>query len=115
MVDLCPVVKWSGIQMVVWKPDWKKPVYGPKCLVFEWCAKSHDFTIWIADTHTVLYSDESSIRVLGIQMVTVLLFGKWHPSSSEWKLDCRAEIHQALPSQFYLLADILIWKVSVKD
>ena len=24
MVDLCPVVKWSGIQMEVWKPDWKK-------------------------------------------------------------------------------------------
>ena len=35
MVDLCPVVKRSGIQMVVWKPDWKKPGYGPKCPVFE--------------------------------------------------------------------------------
>ena len=23
MVDLCLIVKWSGIQMVVWKPDWK--------------------------------------------------------------------------------------------
>ena len=23
MVDLCPMVKWSGIQMVAWKPDWK--------------------------------------------------------------------------------------------
>ena len=34
MVDLCPVVKWSGIQMVVWKPDLKKPVYGSKCQVF---------------------------------------------------------------------------------
>ena len=22
MIDLCPVVKWSGIQMVVWKLDW---------------------------------------------------------------------------------------------
>ena len=21
MVDMCPVVKWSGIQMVAWKPD----------------------------------------------------------------------------------------------
>ena len=25
MVDLCQVVKWSSIQMVVWKLDWKKP------------------------------------------------------------------------------------------
>ena len=23
MVDLCPVFKWSGFQMVIWKPDWK--------------------------------------------------------------------------------------------
>ena len=29
----------SGCQMVVWKPDWKKPAYGPKGLVFEWSAK----------------------------------------------------------------------------
>ena len=36
MVDLCPVVKWCDIQMVVWKPDWKRPVYGPKCSVFEY-------------------------------------------------------------------------------
>ena len=41
MVDLGPVIKRSGIQMVVLKPDYKKPVYGPKCLVFEWFAKSH--------------------------------------------------------------------------
>ena len=57
MVDLCLVAKWSGIPMVVWKPDWKKPVYGPKCLVFDWSAKSRYFTIWILDTHTVRYSD----------------------------------------------------------
>ena len=52
--------------MVVWKPDWKKPGYGPKCSVFDW---SRDFTIWILETHTVWYSDESSIQVFGIQMV----------------------------------------------
>ena len=23
MIDLCLIVKWSGIWMVVWKPDWK--------------------------------------------------------------------------------------------
>ena len=28
-------------------------------------------TIWIPDTHTVRYSDESNIKVFGIQMVTV--------------------------------------------
>ena len=67
---------WNGrfvsrCQMVFWKPDFKKPIYGPKCPVFEWSAKSHDFTIWILETHTVWYSDESGIKVLGIQMVTV--------------------------------------------
>ena len=42
MVGLCLVVKWSSIQMVVWKPGWKNPVYGPKCPVFEWSSKSCD-------------------------------------------------------------------------
>ena len=42
--------------MVVQKANWKKPVYGPKFLVFEWSAKSHDFTIWIPDAHTIQYS-----------------------------------------------------------
>ena len=31
IVDLCPVVKWSGFQMGVWKLDWKNPIYRPKC------------------------------------------------------------------------------------
>ena len=56
---------------VVWKPDWKKPVNGPKCPVFKWSAKSCDFTVWKPDTHTVRYSDESGIQVFGIQMVIV--------------------------------------------
>ena len=30
----------------------KKNVYGLKCQVFDWSAKSRDFTIWIPDTHT---------------------------------------------------------------
>ena len=71
IVDLCSDVKWSGIQMVVWKPDWKRPVYGQKCQVFEWSTKSHDFTIWKLDTPTVRYSDESGIQVFSIQMVIV--------------------------------------------
>ena len=53
------------------KTGLKKPVYGTKCLVFEWSANSCDLTIWIGDTHTVQYSDESSIQVFDIQMVTV--------------------------------------------
>ena len=59
------VFKWgrfvSGCQMVRYsngglKTGLKKPDYGPKCSVFEWSAKSCDFTIWIPDTHTVQYS-----------------------------------------------------------
>ena len=55
------------------KTGHKKPVYGPKSPVFEWSAKSHDFTTWIPDTHTVQYSDESGIQVFGTQMVTSVL------------------------------------------
>ena len=62
MVDLCPVVKWSKIRMVIWKPDWKNPVYCPKCPVFECSAKSYDFTIWIMYTHIVRYSDGYCIQ-----------------------------------------------------
>ena len=56
------------------KTGLKKPVYGPKCPVFEQSVKSCDFTIWIPDTHTVWYSDESGIQVFSIQMVTVFGF-----------------------------------------
>ena len=49
----------------------KKPINGPKCLVFQWSAKSCDFTIRKQDTLTVQYSDESGIQVFGIQIVTV--------------------------------------------
>ena len=64
MVDLCLVVKWSpqysngGL-----KSRLKKPVYGLKCPVFKWYAKSHDFTV-VFDYRTPILS--------GIQMVTVL-------------------------------------------
>ena len=67
----------SGCQMVRYsngglKTGLKKSVvYVPKCLVFEWSPKSHDFTIRIPETHTVQYSDDSSIQVFSIQMVTV--------------------------------------------
>ena len=54
------------------KTELKKPVYGLKCPVLKWSAKSHDLTIWIPDTHTVRYSDESGSQLFGIQMVTVI-------------------------------------------
>ena len=44
------------------KTELKKPVYGPKCPVFEWSAKSPDFTIWMPDTHSIWYSDKSGVR-----------------------------------------------------
>ena len=77
MVYLCLVVRWSGIGMVVWKPDWKKPVYGQRCPIFEWSAKSRDFTIWILDTHTVQYSgvwysDGNCIAVLFVSLIAIL-------------------------------------------
>ena len=53
------------------KTGLKKPVYGPKCLVFQWSAESLDFTLWNLDTHTVRYSDESGFQVFSVQMVTV--------------------------------------------
>ena len=37
-------------------------IYGRKCPVLEWSARSCDLTIWIPDTHTVRYSDESGVR-----------------------------------------------------
>ena len=56
MVDFCLV---SNGRVFEWWPEnrtEKKPVYSPKCWVFEWFAKSNDFTIWIPGTHTVRYS-----------------------------------------------------------
>ena len=49
------------------KTGLKKPVNGPKCQEFKWSAESHDFTNRLPDTHSVQYSDEISIQVLGIQ------------------------------------------------
>ena len=94
-------MKWFGIYMVVWKPDWKKPVHGPKCLVFEWSAKSPDFAIWIPDTHAVWYSDESGIQVFSIQMVMNFLLVKELPI-----VECNDEVDthvEACPSPHVLL------------
>ena len=50
MVDLCRVVKWSSIQIVVWKLHWKKPVFGPKCTVFRWIWYSG---VWYSDGYCI--------------------------------------------------------------
>ena len=55
--------------MVITKP--KQP-YVVWSLPFEY------WTIWIPDKHSVRYSDESGIRVSGIQMVTVLKIVEWN-------------------------------------
>ena len=54
MVALCLVVKWSSIQIVVLKFRLKKPVYGPKCPVFEWSAKSSDYHLNTGDQRPAL-------------------------------------------------------------
>ena len=78
MLDLCLVGKWSGIKMVVWKQDCKKPVYGQKWQVFEWSAKSCGYTIWIPDTHTVWYSDGyCTLEVCGLKEKRSYLLCRW--------------------------------------
>ena len=39
-----------------------------------WSVLSHDQTIWISNSHTVLFSDKSSVCVSGIRIITVFLF-----------------------------------------
>ena len=78
--------------MVIWKQDWKKPVYGPKSLVFKWSAKTCDFTIWIPDTCTVQNSDKSGAQAemrVPKWLLTWLskYFGVWSPVSRENKGD----------------------------
>ena len=63
------------------KTGLKKPLQGPKCPVFEWSAKSCDFTIRILYTHTVWYSNESSI-----QTVTVIVYYNAEFSKILWIL-----------------------------
>ena len=73
MVDLCPVVKWSGILMVGWKPD-RKSLFMVQNVQYLNDPASHMTTIWILYTQ---YSDKSGIRVSSIQMVTVFNIQRW--------------------------------------
>ena len=67
-VSSCQPFQYSNAGL---KTGLKKACYGPKCTVFKWSTKSRDFIIWILDTHTVRYSDESNFKVFGIQIVIV--------------------------------------------
>ena len=72
MVDLCPVFKWWFENRTENRTE-KKPVYGPKCPVLKWSHKSHDLTNHLNTGHPHRrYADESGIKVLGIQMVTLI-------------------------------------------
>ena len=55
MVDLCWVVRWCGIQMVVWKLDWKS-LFVAQNVWYLNGPPNHVTIIWIPDTHTVQYS-----------------------------------------------------------
>ena len=70
MIDLCRVVKCSVFKWWT-ETRLKKPVYSPKCLVFQWSAMSCHLTIWI----------QSFIQVSGIQMFTV---GRYSDPHSTW-------------------------------
>ena len=83
------------------KTGLKKPVYGSKCQIFKWSAKSCDFTIWIPDTHIVWYSEEYGIQVFDIQMVTVfqkvcvkLLLKQTHKQKTDDKQTCQNKFYQ---------------------
>ena len=52
MVDLCPVVKW-----------WSENETEKSLFMVQNVWKSRHFTIWILDTHTVRYSDESGTQM----------------------------------------------------
>ena len=52
-VSGCQMVWYSNVGL---KTGLKKPVYGPKCIVLEWSAKSHDFTILIPDNLQMVHS-----------------------------------------------------------
>ena len=69
MVDLCPVIKWSGIQMVVWKPNWKKTL-----------VQNVRYSNGPPSQMPILSSIQMN-PVFSIQMVTVLLH------NFRWSLD----------------------------
>ena len=66
MVDMCPVVKWSSTQMVVWKLDWKN-LYMVQNVRYSNSTPSQ-MTLPFEYPTPIL----SSIQVFSIQMVTVL-------------------------------------------
>ena len=68
MVDLCPVVKWSSIWMVVWKRDWKSLLMVQNVRYLN-CPPSH-VTVPFEYPSPILLS----IQVFSIQMVIVYTY-----------------------------------------
>ena len=126
MVDLCPVVKWSSIWLVVWKPDWKKPVYvlysngqqshmtlpfeystiqmNPvfRCLVFRWLLYIDKLQNYRGNLNSVgKWNPDTS----GFQMVEKRLVCKW----SWFQMGPEIRKHYTLTSR--QKAAILIWKI----
>ena len=99
--------------MVVWNQDWKKPVYGPKYLVFKWTTKSCDYHlntsqpyclvfrwirysgVWHSDgywTGLVPYSDTLYLHLVWFNLRGFCL---WWSCNTEWLgLDCARWICQ---------------------
>ena len=80
----------------------KKPIYGPKCLVFEWSAKSHDFTLKYRYSG-VLYSDvflQFQVGLCAGMMAGVIDIG------ATWLTDLKFGI---CPSAFYLNKEQCCW------
>ena len=119
MVELCPVVKWSGIQMVETEKNY---VYGPKCPVF-WMARQVTWLYHLNTGHPncpvfrwiwysgVRYSDgyfiypDQFLRILPDQhlfhwMISWLSFWKFLQSCRQWS--DLAVHHRALHPDWHL-------------
>ena len=72
----------------VLKTRLKKPVYGPKCPVFELSVKSRDLTIWILDTKSVRYPGGCCIWISRIY-VSIFRLGF---CESDGQGDCRLSL-----------------------
>ena len=55
----------------------KKPVYGPKCLVFKWSTTSWDLIFWIPDTHADRYSGVLYLDHLNLTQITLIHIKKF--------------------------------------
>ena len=105
MVDLCPVVNWSGFQMVVWKPDclWSKML----------CVRMVCQVMWL--NHLNSGHPYCTIFSFFIQMVTVADFELWWISPLNnrheyWKILNGKHLISTLDAKGSFMKDIIkIW------